>query len=259
MVFSTEKKRPLTGLWLALVCGLQIAVTSRAFAPQLPSARSSGLVSATALEMAKKKRRRRKDDTAKSNPKSATPAPSSEGLPDFDVGDDGADGNELPDFDLVEEAEKPKKVTKADLSNPDVVTDAMRGSTDAPVRSISELISDRKLEQTFVFDKDEEDSAIPDFTQLAAESTTTPAGVGDDGAPMGKKKARQAARRAAAIEAKESEEDSLKEVLSNVPFVTDDKGEVNAIKVCCAMLLLYRPLSYLTPSFLTQHLLFICC
>ena len=51
-------------------------------------------------------------------------------------------------------------------------------------------------------------------------------------APMGKKKARQAARRAAAIEAKEQEGGDLKEALSNVPLITDEKGEVNAIKVC---------------------------
>ena len=84
--------------------------------------------------------------------------------------------------------------------------------------------------QTFVFEEASDDE-IPDFVELAQKSSTAST-VDEAIAPMGKKKARQAARRAAAIEAKEQEGGDLKEALSNVPLITDEKGEVNAIKVC---------------------------
>jgi hypothetical protein len=48
---------------------------------------------------------------------------------------------------------------------------------------------------------------------------------------VGTKKARQAVRKAAAIASKEEEEEES--ILSKLPFVIDEKGEVNAVKVCC--------------------------
>ena len=46
---------------------------------------------------------------------------------------------------------------------------------------------------------------------------------------MGKKKARREARRAAAVAAKAEEEEES--ILSNIPFIKNEKGEVSGVKV----------------------------
>lgn len=133
--------------------------------------------------------------------------------------------NELPDFDLDDGEEKssePTKTSMTDLS-PDEITPAMMGSSNKAVGSVNDLISDRSLEAKFEFE--EGDSSIPDFTELAQASS----GGIPEPAPMGKKKARREARRAAAVAAKAEEEEES--ILSNIPFIKNEKGEVSGVKV----------------------------
>ena len=203
----------------------------------------------TSLAMAKK-RRRRKDAApgdSSSSPAPAEPAASSDvdddGLPDFDLSEEidattggGGSGSDLPDFDLIEEVAEANKPKRRKIStNPDEITDAMRGTADAPVRSVSELLQDRQLEKAMVFDESEVNTDIPDFTELAKKSMSGTTGAG--GIPMegmGKKKAKQAARKAAAIEAKALEEEegaSITDALKNIPGITNDSGDVALNKV----------------------------
>jgi hypothetical protein len=166
--------------------------------------------------LAKKKRRRRK----KTNSQDVASDSASENLPDFDFKDDS-----LPDFDLNEEDEpvpSPKsKIPAMGDINYTEITDAMMGDSSAPTQSLSELISDRSLESKFEFDDTVVDKSIPDFTDFAAMSDTTP-----QDPVLGKKKARQAERRANAIQAREAEE----ETKLDLPFVTDEKGNFSTIK-----------------------------
>lgn len=176
---------------------------------------------------AKKKRRRRKNpsspssssnDKIKIESKDSVLSSNTEisgDLPDFD----------LPEFDLDDDSSaqssEPKKAVKVDI-NFDEITDVMMGDSSKPEKSVEQLISDRSLESKLEFDE-VADSSIPDFTSFAKASS------GGEGEPatMGKKKARQAERRAAAIKAKEEEEG----VKLNLPFVSDEEGNVSAIKV----------------------------
>jgi hypothetical protein len=113
-------------------------------------------------------------------------------------------------------------------SNADKITDAMMGDPNMPVRSIKELISDRSLERKLDFD-DTGDASIPDFAQLTqASSSSSP--IDESVVLMGKKKQRQAERRANAIKAKEDDEDQ-KSFLSSIPFIQNEKGEVSPIKI----------------------------
>lgn len=149
---------------------------------------------------AKRKRRRRKDG-------SGPELESNDDMPSFDTNQP----DELPDFDLVEELDDKKPIKKpAAPVNPDVITPAMMGNADQPVGSIKELLSDRSLEARFEFEEPDDDS-LPDLVELSRQDNV-------DFGTMGKKKARQAQRKAAAIAAKETGagENGL---LSNLPFV----------------------------------------
>ena len=141
------------GIRCLLVLGLLHSLQScAAFAPsqRVRSGHLSATYDAvvTSLNMAKKKRRRRKD--GKKAPQAETPStPSaSDDLPDFDLPEDIVDSSsDLPEFDLEEDGDiKPTQASSKKV-DPDTITDAMMGSTDAPVRSINELIQDRKLEK----------------------------------------------------------------------------------------------------------------
>lgn len=150
------------------------------------------------LHMAKKKRRRKRKDTP------ATPTSSS--IPDS--------GDDLPDFDLGDESDgmdsaAPKKPRKP--VDPDEITDVMMG-TQKPLGSIKDLISDRSLEKSFQFD--EPDDPLPDLGELKTPQ------------PVGKKKARQEARRLAAIAEEEQEGsivDSVSDALGSLPFLKSDR------------------------------------
>lgn len=144
------------------------------------------------------------------------------------TGADGGDSpsettsrNELPDFDLddAEDEEAPVPPKRRIITNPDEITPAMMGNANAPVGSIKDLIMDRSLESKFEFDAEETDDSLPDLLALSRER-------GDE--LVGKKKARQAERRAAAIAAKEAEPESP---FANLPFVSNDEGKVRPVKV----------------------------
>jgi hypothetical protein len=104
----------------------------------------------------------------------------------------------------------------------------MMGDPNKPVRSVQELLSDRSLESRFQFD-DSGDASIPDFTQLAEASSSSP-GDGISGVPtMGKKKQRQAERRANALKA--TEEEKQDNPLLNIAFIKNEKGQISPIKI----------------------------
>ena len=175
---------------------------------------------------AKKKRRRRKNpsSSSSSNDKIKNESKDSVLSSNTDISGDLPDFD-LPEFDLDDDSSaqssEPKKAVKVDI-NFDEITDVMMGDSSKPEKSIEQLISDRSLESKLEFEE-VADSSIPDFTSFAKASS------GGEGEPatMGKKKARQAERRAAAILAKEEEE----AVKLNLPFVSDEEGNVSAIKV----------------------------
>lgn len=168
---------------------------------------------------AKKKRRRRKEESETSGTGSSIG--SSDDFPGFDVDDDGS----LPDFDLGDDEEatdsKSSKKSGTAKANFEEITDAMMGDASTPTRSLDDLISDRSLESKFEFDGEDEDISIPDFTTIAK------AGGAPSELEVGKKKARQASRRAAAIDAKES---AVEEKL-DIPFLQDEKGKISPIKI----------------------------
>lgn len=171
---------------------------------------------------AKKRRRRRNDE------ESTDDAPPE--------GDSLLQEGELPDFDL----DSPDAYDKDEQSSPrranvipDEITPLMMGDANRAVRSVNELISDRSLENKFEFEE-KGDPSVPDFTELARastslSSTSSPSSSLDDAVSLGKKKQRQAERRANAVKTKE--EEPQENPLSNVPFLTNEAGKFSAIKL----------------------------
>jgi hypothetical protein len=172
--------------------------------------------------LAKQKRRRRKDSSGASGAGSSSS--SSGSLPGLDLNDDGS----LPDFDLGDDESVPdlkssKKPAKADIDFNEI-SDAMMGDSSKATVSIESLIGDRSLESKFEFEGEEEDISIPDFTTFAKASGAT------EEPEVGKKKARQTDRRAAAIQAKEAAEEEK----VDIPFldaIRDEKGKISPIKI----------------------------
>jgi hypothetical protein len=143
------------------------------------------------LHMAKKKRRKRKEE-----PSDSSSPDISDDLPDFDLGED------------LDDTEAPKKPPTP--SDPDEITDAMMG-TQKPLGSVKDLISDRSLESSFKFDEPE--NPLPDLGELKAPG-------------VGKKRARQEARRAEAMANEEKEDrlvDNLSDALGSLPFLKSDR------------------------------------
>lgn len=176
--------------------------------------------SKTSLFLAKK-RRRRKTSPSK-EPKSGVPDSSSpESAPSDDSQPLLADG-ELPDFELMDESPEPAKTAPLDL-NPDEITANMLGAP-VPVDSAGEIQRDRGLEAKMVFEPNPEAESLPDFADLARAA-------GDeilDPSTMSKKEYRKAM---AIKKAKQEREEESTGLLENIPFVKDEKGEVNSIKV----------------------------
>jgi hypothetical protein len=117
--------------------------------------------------------------------------------------------DDLPDFDLGEDDEEaPKK--KRQSIDPDGITDAMMG-TQKTLGSVKDLISDRSLEKVFQFD--EPVDPLPDLGDLSKPQ------------PIGKKKARQEARRAAAISEQDGDRivDTVSDALGSLPFLKSDR------------------------------------
>jgi hypothetical protein len=179
---------------------------------------------------AKKKRRRRREgsDTTSDQDKPTDNLVTESSLPLLD-------GDELPDFDLDGEGgENAKQTTRVKISsNPDEITDAMMADPNAAgiSRSFDELITDRSLESKFEFE-DSGDPEIPDFVQLAKESSSSVDGIipTSEGTGMTKKQ-RQAERVANAIKLKEEEEQKGKNFFSSNPKFLNEKGEVSAVKI----------------------------
>ena len=150
---------------------------------------------------AKRTRRRRKE--------APEPAPSSP------VNDD------LPDFDLDEDGSEEEAKPAPSMASMDEISTNMMGSSDAPVRSISELVADRSLESKFQFDESQVDPSIPDLAELARNSQVAPSA---EGGRMSKS-ARNEARREAA-RARDAAVEDEKSFLEKIPFITNEKGEV---------------------------------
>eukprot|EP00529_Nitzschia_sp_RCC80_P030137 CAMPEP_0113497068 /NCGR_PEP_ID=MMETSP0014_2-20120614/30442_1 /TAXON_ID=2857 /ORGANISM="Nitzschia sp." /LENGTH=318 /DNA_ID=CAMNT_0000391001 /DNA_START=55 /DNA_END=1011 /DNA_ORIENTATION=- /assembly_acc=CAM_ASM_000159 len=233
----------------------------------MPSRPSSSLstpsssFSSAITQLSAKKRRRRKDrvdttTTQSSNEESANTPGQAEGpsasmmstsdLPDFDMDDD-------PDSASSSSSPKPKRRSSSSSSssvgNLETITPEMMGSQGAgEARSIDQLILDRSLEQRFEFDDSDVVENIPDFVQLATKSSSSSStssessdissmigGGGGDGnnAPMGKKKQRQAERRANAVNRAREEAEAAESAggLLNIPFFSPEKDQVSGIKI----------------------------
>lgn len=174
---------------------------------------------------AKKKRRRKQNNNS---------ANSSE-IPSTQVGNQGRDLNELPDFDI--------EPSKANLETQDrsetgrfsaassvaldgsKITKAQMG-TAKPLASLNDLLNDRSLEKEMMFlDEPTEGDELPSFASYLERA------AGDPEQVMGKKRARRAERRAAAIEAKQEEEKNIN-ILSKVPFIgIEEDEELTPLKV----------------------------
>lgn len=141
-------------------------------------------------------------------------------------------GDELPDFDLGGDDNDQQQKSPSRKRSPDEITLLMMGDTNRAVRSVNELISDRSLESKFEFEE-KGDPSIPDFTELAKASASRPASSStqmNDSLELGKKKKRQAERRADAIKTQANEEKE-KNPLDGLPFVTNEAGKFSAIKL----------------------------
>lgn len=160
--------------------------------------RSASRANQTPLLAKKKKRRKRKEPSTPAS-SSSSPVGSDDELPDFDLGDDegGATSSATP------------KMASAP-ADPDAITDAMMG-TQKPLGSVKDLIADRSLEKNFMFDEPE--NPLPDLGELKTPQ------------PIGKKKARQEARRAAAIAEEEETSivDTVSDALESLPFLKSDR------------------------------------
>eukprot|EP00531_Pseudo-nitzschia_arenysensis_P008365 CAMPEP_0116142804 /NCGR_PEP_ID=MMETSP0329-20121206/15104_1 /TAXON_ID=697910 /ORGANISM="Pseudo-nitzschia arenysensis, Strain B593" /LENGTH=231 /DNA_ID=CAMNT_0003638065 /DNA_START=184 /DNA_END=879 /DNA_ORIENTATION=- len=177
---------------------------------------------------AKKKRRRRKTDTESSPPPPPPAAAESEVV---EASPEPVLGGELPDFDLGDNGEDAQEVARAKV-DPDAITANMMGRGRKPSQSLDELIMDRSLEERFEFEE-KGDPSIPDFVDLASASTSTPTyspeNLGNAG--VGKKKQRQAERVAKAIAAKEAAEPEESLLAKYFPQLLDEKGKFSAVKV----------------------------
>ena len=192
---------------------------------------------------AKKKKRRRKDRA------------------DRAVDEGGADGDDdaLPEFDLKDDEVSKSQINMAEESklsgvsskqqpqpslmefNPDQITPAMMaGQEQKPEKAVRDLIFDRSLERKFEFDNESETmggEALPDLVEMMKDSSssgrTSPApdslSSGADGI-VGRKKARQAERRAAALareeREREEEQDLLTDLLGGIPFLRDRETDL---------------------------------
>lgn len=205
---------------LALLILATWAVGNHSFVV-LPAAttNSRSFVFVTPPLAAKKKRRRKQDTPA---------APS------------GGDGDELPEFDILDEDEEaaPEKSTAAapsvsEFSLPDAAAEAispsmMGGSLSGSTRagSVSDLLKDRSLEGAMDFTEDGGDEDLPDFASYAR-------GRGDGGGPAPiyeSKAARKEARVAAAIARQEKEAEEEDNILKKIPGFGEDVTPIKFVE-----------------------------
>lgn len=181
-----------------------------AFSVVNPSPRTTTLryfeVITTRLPSKKKRRRRNKSTEEEGDEEESD-------LPDFDL-DEPRNNNE-------ESSVVRKVVATTTHTNPDEITPNMMGTDKSkPVRSVKELLADRSLEKMLLFDEENDPATetLPDLADLAAASQPQ----------VSKKKVRQAERKATAVASKAEEEENP---LSKIPFLTNDKGKVQVMKI----------------------------
>mmetsp|Transcript_20086 Transcript_20086/g.55908 ORF Transcript_20086/g.55908 Transcript_20086/m.55908 type:complete len:270 (-) Transcript_20086:1321-2130(-) len=217
-----------------VIAGDAFCVPSHGHACGQPHIASATIArSSVAMQMAKKRRRRQKSSPESPVTPSTPPASDT-----FDVDDSAAASSDLPDFELKDDVKSSKKSLSSQISvvgtdeDGNVVTDVMMGSSTQPVRSVKDLIKDRSLEKNFVFDEVADDGrkdvtkSIPDFEDFQAMAEP----IDESDVPAKEsKKARQAARKARALKALEEENQTT--IWEKIPFVVDEKGEVNPIKL----------------------------
>jgi hypothetical protein len=207
-------------------------------APSLSSTTGAAL-------FAKRKRRRRADDNDNDNDEpdddpSRQEAGNSPPLPSSSSSEDL-----LPDFVLPDEEAAMSSSRRASTTTETIPADFTpfaAGSTSAnkppnaaAARSVRELIGDRSLERKMVFDDATSGTALdgggetlPDLTQLAVARSSTSRST---------KRQEQAARKAAlqqqrgtVLTTSDSEND-MSSLLSKIPLVTNDKGEITPTKI----------------------------
>jgi hypothetical protein len=203
-----------------------------------------------------KKRRRRRSDSDIGSDSDATALPRSspttsrggDDLPDFDLDEDDPDAKAVKSSSMSSAAASSSS-SSAPLLGEGEISSAMMGSSDAPTKSIRELLSDRSLESKLKFDDvtndDGDAEPLPDLVELqrqkkqqqqfsssSLQSTANVMSV-DDGEGMGsRKKSRQAQRQAAAAaRQQEEEENSFTNPLAKIPFLLNEKGEVAGTKI----------------------------
>ena len=148
--------------------------------------------------------------------------------------------DELPDFDMDEDGEAndsapvKKIAAKTPSGSPadpfDQISANMMGSSGSPTKSFQELLNDRSLERKLQFDDiTEEGESLPDLAAMARQQREIERQTGLP-APTSKKRARQEARRSAAVAAKE-EEEGLEGLLAKLPLSRDENGKLSPIKI----------------------------
>jgi hypothetical protein len=142
-------------------------------------------------KLAAKRRRRRTDDT-------------------------NSHDDDLPEFDVEPSSNAVSKNAESLYIDPIKATEE-RNAKEASMRSIKELITDRTLEKTFKFDEVVTGETLPDLSAFEIVSGA------------GKKKARQEARRAAAMQAEEEEGSDLLKDLP--PMLKGEDGKFSPVKV----------------------------
>ena len=111
-----------------------------------------------------------------------------------------------------------------------------RGSSSASTR---DLLRSRNVELEKRFVVDDVTMDVPNLAEYARRDNLAPGGAGEGEVKMGKKAARTAARRRAAIEAESATEDdsAVMDILDKVPRlpymsdIKDEKGKINLFKV----------------------------
>lgn len=172
--------------------------------------------------MAKKVRRKRKEGDAIENVRVSAP-------------DTAFDFDDLPEFtlesDLPDESSKevPRKVASSPIDRETPRMNAPMGGSVKPLSSLSDLLNDRSLEAQLNFDEPVDAEPLPSLSEFVKTG-------GAKVEVIGKKKARQLERRAAALAADVEEEDGG--FFSNLNFFgagkdkeSDEDKEINPIKV----------------------------
>jgi hypothetical protein len=191
----------------------------------------------------------------------------------------GASETDLPDFDLAEASTKqsvstpsePKKAPQQAVANNGEPAMASTPAGSIGAKSLKDLLNDRSLESSLLFDEPAPASIseeLPDLMTLASSPTRDSPQSFDDQALVpdasepslpfqGKKRARREARQQAAQAAEEKDEDDLvSSLLSKLPGIRNEEtGQIAPIKIletgtwACIFILLAWELYLNSPLF----------